>query len=211
MENVALRQKAYQTNIYQGLDASRAVDRGSSYSHYSGSCAHTYSTANAYWEVDLGRKYFIDHVTIFNRQDWISDRLRDVELYVGLTKSNYQRYGYHKGVVGLVYTFELAESVIGQWVRITRIPSVVDYLTLCEVQVFAFNAAKFFIIENSLMGTETFIQASIKTASTHHCAYICHKTDGCDDARYHEDTHMCDLLASSNTEEAVAGTMFILK
>ncbi|XP_053385770.1 fucolectin-like [Mercenaria mercenaria] len=124
MENVALQQKSYQTNIFEGFDASRAVDGGLSYSLYSGSCTHTHNTANAYWEVDL------------------ADRLRDVELYVGLTKSNYQRYGYHKGVVGSDYTFQLAESVIGQWVRITRILSVVDYLTLCEVQVFAFNAAK---------------------------------------------------------------------
>ena len=66
-------------------------------------------------------------------------RLRDVELYIGLKTKTFKQYGFHKGVVGATYTFELAKAVHGQFVRITRSPSIIDILTLCEVQVMGSN------------------------------------------------------------------------
>jgi hypothetical protein len=61
-----------------------------------------------------------------------------VELYIGLKTETYKQYGFHEGEVGLTYTFQLENVAIGRWVRITTIPSVIDYLTLCEVQVFGY-------------------------------------------------------------------------
>ncbi|KAH3780813.1 hypothetical protein DPMN_158635 [Dreissena polymorpha] len=61
------------------------------------------------------------------------DRLRDVELYVGLSEAGFQsREGFHPGEIGVSCTFELATPVYGQWVRITR-STPNDVLTLCEV------------------------------------------------------------------------------
>jgi hypothetical protein len=67
------------------------------------------------------------------------ERLRHVELYIGSKTQTYKKYGFHEGVMGLVYTFELEHTVFGRWVRITRSPSVTDKLTLCEVQVFGYD------------------------------------------------------------------------
>ncbi|KAH3879066.1 hypothetical protein DPMN_002967 [Dreissena polymorpha] len=62
-------------------------------------------------------------------------RLRDVELYVGLSEAGLQsREGFHPGEIGVSYTFELATPVYGEWVRITR-STPNDVLTLCEVEV----------------------------------------------------------------------------
>jgi hypothetical protein len=62
-----------------------------------------------------------------------------VELYIGLKTETYKIYGFHEGEVGLTYTFQLEKIVLGRWVRITTIPSVIDFLTLCEVQVFGYD------------------------------------------------------------------------
>lgn len=65
------------------------------------------------------------------------DRLRDVELYIGIDTDDYRLNGFHHGTIGAIYTFRLKNPVIGKWVRITRLPSVNEYLTLCEVQVYS--------------------------------------------------------------------------
>ncbi|XP_053383786.1 pentraxin fusion protein-like [Mercenaria mercenaria] len=136
---LALHKIAYQSSTK--VPADLAVDGGLSQHYFHGSCTHTSDyeiAAGTYWEVDLCGKAFIHHVTIYNREDCCGDRLRDVELYIGNERRSYRLVGFHKGVVGSVYTFELENDVFGQWVRITRIPSVIDILALCEVQVFGY-------------------------------------------------------------------------
>ncbi|XP_053379429.1 fucolectin-like [Mercenaria mercenaria] len=204
LENLALNKEAYETH---GATAGRAVDGGLSQYYPHGSCTHTSSDANIYWEVNLGSKIFIDHVTIYNRGDCCGERLRDVELYIGYGKNSYRLYGFHEDVVGSVYTFELKNVVFGQWVRITRLPSVIDYLTLCEVQVFGYNAAQYFRISANQVGAE--IQRSVPALSALQCAYICFKTNECRAANFDEDTYTCDLMSSASNEEETNGMMLI--
>ncbi|XP_053376415.1 pentraxin fusion protein-like [Mercenaria mercenaria] len=210
-ENLALGKKAYQSSdLHKGF-ADKAVDGGLSQTFSDGSCTHTNDDANSYWEVDLGKHFFIDHVTIYNRRD-VPDpnRLRHVELYIGCGTSNYKRYGYYGGVVGSRHTFNLTQPAVGQWVRITRIPSVADFLSLCEVQVFGWNAAdSYFRINEDKKGAGISIQASLRTTTIQHCGYTCYKTCGCEAANYDDGTHMCDLLTSNSAEEADGQSLLI--
>jgi thiol-activated cytolysin len=66
---MALGKPAYQSSTHFGSVADRAVDGNLSQSTTDNSCFHTQYDTNAYWEVDLGEKVFIDHVTIYTREN----------------------------------------------------------------------------------------------------------------------------------------------
>nr|KAG5695750.1 hypothetical protein BaRGS_004495 [Batillaria attramentaria] len=80
MDNVALNKKATMSSMYiKSGDASLAVN-GNTGTTFSGpgytsdttqwNCIHTDTDeSNPYWEVDLGRTFQIDHITIFRRSD----------------------------------------------------------------------------------------------------------------------------------------------
>jgi hypothetical protein len=70
-------------------------------------------------------------------------RLRDIELYIGPSRNEYTRYGFYEGVLpkGIIHTFNLTNTVFGQWVRITRSESVVEFFELCEVEVYGYPSA----------------------------------------------------------------------
>jgi hypothetical protein len=42
----------------------------------------TYRVSDAWWEVDLGEVYDIDHITLWNRTDCCTDRLREFYVFV---------------------------------------------------------------------------------------------------------------------------------
>ena len=68
---MALGKQAYQTypHCCDGGGAELAVDGGMSQYFIDGSCTLTESKADAFWEVNLGNLYIIDHVTVFARID----------------------------------------------------------------------------------------------------------------------------------------------
>ncbi|KAL4218926.1 hypothetical protein ACF0H5_021513 [Mactra antiquata] len=70
--------------------------------------------------------------------DGWSYRLKDVELYIGISRSSYILRKFQSGLIGSSYTFHLSPEVEGRWVKITRTIDVdYEHLQLCEVQVFA--------------------------------------------------------------------------
>ncbi|XP_060567409.1 fucolectin-6-like [Ruditapes philippinarum] len=189
--NLALNKNARQSDVQGGRYAALAVDGGLSQHMGDNSCTHTTARADAFWEVDLGRAYFIDHVIIYNRADCCSNRLREVELYIGLKTETYKQYGFHEGVVGPTYTFQLENVALGRWVRITTIPSVIDYLTLCEVQVFGYVNFQYFDIKSNWSGNGN--KTTVQTSTAIQCAYICYKTKECEEANFDNYKHLCDM------------------
>lgn len=66
-ENLALRKPATQSSIQYGGTPDRAVDGNTDGLWQNGSVIHTYSEANAWWEVDLGDVYNISSIQLWNR------------------------------------------------------------------------------------------------------------------------------------------------
>ncbi len=82
--NVARGRKASQKNTAHGGEATRAVDGNTSDSFGGGGQTHSQeSTANPWWEVDLGEETPIDSIIIFNRNDGgLGQRLNNFTLKV---------------------------------------------------------------------------------------------------------------------------------
>ena len=68
--NIALAGKASQSSTARGGDAQKGIDGNKVGSYGGGGQTHTVeNTANPWWEVDLGREYPIEAITIYNRTD----------------------------------------------------------------------------------------------------------------------------------------------
>ena len=79
--NVARAGKASQSSDYGGNNlASRAI-AGTPDGSF-GSCSCTKEEADAWWEVDLGTEFPIDHILIYNRNDCCPERLDNVSVTV---------------------------------------------------------------------------------------------------------------------------------
>jgi hypothetical protein len=83
--NLALNKTARQSDVQGGRFAALAVDGGLSQHMMAGSCTHTSARADAFWEVDLGKAYFINHVIIYNRGDCCSKSLFFSFIYIFAT------------------------------------------------------------------------------------------------------------------------------
>jgi hypothetical protein len=80
-ENVALKGTATQSSIYNGADADRAIDGVLDGVYSAGSVTHTKGDEiDPWWEIDLKAPLQIDQVTVWNRMDCCSDRLKDYAL-----------------------------------------------------------------------------------------------------------------------------------
>jgi len=85
LTNLALGKEARQTesgSVVSPHPARLAVDGNLDGAIGNGSVSMTYRVVEAYWEVDLGAVYDIDTVTLWNRTDCCSNRLRDFHVFV---------------------------------------------------------------------------------------------------------------------------------
>jgi len=85
LANLALGMDARQTesgSVVSPHPAGLAVDGNLDGAIGNGSVSMTYRVVEAYWEVDLGAVYDIDTVTLWNRTDCCSNRLRNFHLFV---------------------------------------------------------------------------------------------------------------------------------
>ncbi len=73
--NVARKGKATQLGISAGGSPERAIDGNTNGDWDKNSSTATSDSPNPWWEVDLGREYPIEQVTVFNRIDCCNDRL----------------------------------------------------------------------------------------------------------------------------------------
>lgn len=81
-ENLALNMTATQSSTNNSASASRAVDGNTDGTFYNNSVTHTGSDPNAWWQVDLGKTYFVSDIEVFNRTNMLSERLSDYWVFV---------------------------------------------------------------------------------------------------------------------------------
>ena len=87
-DNVALNKSASQSSTGNGGSANRAVDGNRGGVYNDNSVTHTISGSDPWWRVDLGAKYDLTHLRIYNRTDCCSARLDGAKVYVGNVDSN---------------------------------------------------------------------------------------------------------------------------
>lgn len=80
--NLAQGQPASQSSTYANAGASRAVDGNADGNYNNNSVIHTNYEVNPWWQVDLGSRIAIDTITLWNRTDCCSDRLRNFFIFV---------------------------------------------------------------------------------------------------------------------------------
>ncbi|KAL2079107.1 hypothetical protein ACEWY4_024851 [Coilia grayii] len=138
-ENVALRGKASQSDLYQNNFAYNAIDgnRDAIFGH--GSCTHTNNNLNSWWRVDLLQKYKVFSVIITNTKDNIPQRLDGAEIRIGNSLENNGINNPRCAVIssipaGFSQPFQ-CNGMEGRYV-IVVIPGRAEYLTLCEVEVY---------------------------------------------------------------------------
>ncbi|KAH3790822.1 hypothetical protein DPMN_169030 [Dreissena polymorpha] len=209
--NVALRKPAYQTDTDPVCSAYaiRAVDGDESQLFSQGSCTHPYRS-HSNWEVDFEGIYVIGNVKIYNRRsgDW-SHLLRDVEVYVGMTRNGTNRLiGFHPGEVDLTVSFDLQTIVYGRWVRITRRSLTQPYpLCLCEVKVEGsqkYDTFEQFVLKGNAIGDE----GNVRTINQ--CAFVCSRDVHCVAALYNETSLSCKTFDTLDVERVSDGTATIL-
>ncbi|MBG43242.1 MAG: hypothetical protein CL530_04670 [Aequorivita sp.] len=81
-ENLALGKKTRQSSTHEFGVSNRAND-GVTEGHWgNGSVSHTQGESRPFWEVDLGKKFLVDEVKLYNRTDSYSDRLNNFNIWV---------------------------------------------------------------------------------------------------------------------------------
>ena len=122
--NIALRRPAEQSSTYKGRIADRGVDNFfDSYLH----CTHTLKEGVNWWQVDLEREYYIDHIVVLGRTDGSQERIERATLEID-----------GRTVAGFSYTLLQSKwefPLHGYKGRVVRIAKKNEYLTLCDVQV----------------------------------------------------------------------------
>ncbi|XP_059361778.1 uncharacterized protein LOC132100117 [Carassius carassius] len=139
--NLALGGKAVQSTTNSGLGvAQNAIDGKRQSIHASGSCSVTNGDRDPWWRVDLLDVYRVTRVSITNRGDCCEKRIEGVQICIGNSLENNGNNNQLVATVGPIplgdtKTFEF-KSVSGRYVNLI-VPGRNEYLTLCEVEVYA--------------------------------------------------------------------------
>ncbi len=146
LENVAIGGTVNQSSTMPGSSDAvpeNAIDGDLSGTDASGSLASTDSDQEAWWEIDLGRQYFIDTIRIWNQTDCCPERLSDFYVLTSPSPFVSQDLGQTRAQPGVNSTFvagvaptqnNLAIGRTAQYVRVQL--SGQNNLQLAEVQVF---------------------------------------------------------------------------
>ncbi|KAK7138550.1 hypothetical protein R3I93_015859 [Phoxinus phoxinus] len=138
--NLALGATAVQSSTYSGAGAQHAVEGNRDSDARHGSCSHTNADRDPWWRVDLGKVYEVTRVSITNRGDYGPERINGAQIRVGNSLENNGNNNELAATVvsisaGVTKTFKF-NPIKGRYVNII-IPGRNEYLTLCEVEVFA--------------------------------------------------------------------------
>ncbi len=135
--NVALNKTATQSSTLFGLNASFTVDGDRN------NFNHTDEDANAWLEIDLGGRFNLTQVNIWNREDCCADRLSEYQLFISdqpFRSTDIVTTANQPGV-GVFFQNDIAErptsvgfSRIGRYVRVQLIS--VGILNIAEIEVF---------------------------------------------------------------------------
>ncbi|MFD4910731.1 discoidin domain-containing protein [Kitasatospora purpeofusca] len=142
--NAALGRPATQssTNWVGREEAGNAVDGNTNGVYAQATPSYTKNEAQAWWQVDLGAKQQIRSVELFNRTDWVMERLTDFDVIVSATDLTGRSWAdiqadpavtkvRIKGTAPTKLTVPVGAD--GRYVRVQLAGT--DYLTLPEVQV----------------------------------------------------------------------------
>uniref|UniRef100_A0A8B9JQL0 Si:ch73-359m17.2 n=1 Tax=Astyanax mexicanus TaxID=7994 RepID=A0A8B9JQL0_ASTMX len=116
-----------------------AVDGNTDTDSRRGSCSHTLTEANPWWRVELPGVCNVTSVTIVNREDCCSDRIKGAQIHIGNSLKNNGNDNKLVAVIGptlseitMTYKFKATR---GRFVNIF-LPGEDKILSLCEVKVF---------------------------------------------------------------------------
>ncbi|XP_067282034.1 fucolectin-like [Pseudorasbora parva] len=139
-KNLALGAPAFQSSTYDNLGAQNAVDGNRNSILEFESCSHTNEDKNSWWRVDLLDVYAVTRVSITNRGDCCAVRIYGAEIRIG---NSLEKNGNDNELAATVHSMANGETktfkfrpIKGRYVNIV-IPGRKEYLTLCEVEVFA--------------------------------------------------------------------------
>ncbi|KAM3915737.1 uncharacterized protein RB166_017978 [Leptodactylus fuscus] len=141
--NVAQRGTASQSSDYAPATPARLAIDGSFSNNYP-QCTHTDYDQDPWWTLDLRSKMRVFSVAITNRADCCEERMNGVEVRIGDAKGDGQSNPRCAIISSIAKGKTLAvncHGMEGQYVSII-IEGRKEYLTLCEVQVFALPAEK---------------------------------------------------------------------
>ncbi|KAI4878300.1 hypothetical protein NFI96_009789, partial [Prochilodus magdalenae] len=134
-ENVALGGRATQSSLYEHAYPSLAIDGNLDGAYDHGSCSHTLQDFGPWWRLDLLKRHKVFSITVVNRVDVTSERLKGAEIRIGDSLDNNGNSNPRCGVISLNkadYTFN-CNGMEGRYVNIV-IPGRSEFLTLCEVK-----------------------------------------------------------------------------
>jgi hypothetical protein len=137
VREVAKGKKTAQSSIMFSAVSSRAVDGRTDNNFNLGSCTHTGLNKNPWWRVDLGKTMNVQDVQVWNRGDCCGSRLSNFEVRVGDANSWTKNFKCgNRWTVPQGQSMKIAcTNMQGRFVYVVVRAS--QYLTLCEVKVFA--------------------------------------------------------------------------
>ncbi|XP_048059452.1 uncharacterized protein LOC125276077 [Megalobrama amblycephala] len=140
--NLAFGATAVQSTTYPLSGAQNAVDGNRNSIFNRQSCSATNADKDPWWRVDLLDVYKITRVSITNRGDCCPERINGAQIRIGSCLENNGNNNELAATVesippGETKSFEF-QPIAGRYVNIF-IPGRNEYLTLCEVEVFAEN------------------------------------------------------------------------
>uniref|UniRef100_A0A8C2EY96 Si:ch73-359m17.2 n=1 Tax=Cyprinus carpio TaxID=7962 RepID=A0A8C2EY96_CYPCA len=139
--NLALGGKAVQSTTYSSFGAAlNAIDGNRQSIHALGSCSVTNGDKDPWWRVDLLDVYRVTRVSITNRGDCCEKRIEGIQIRIGNSLENNGNNNQLAATVGPIplgdtKTFAF-KPVSGRYVNLI-VPGRNEYLTLCEVEVYA--------------------------------------------------------------------------
>ncbi|XP_007569948.1 fucolectin-1-like [Poecilia formosa] len=138
-ENIAIYGKATQSSLHSNGIAYNSIDGNRAGYWGKGSCSHTAQELNPWWRVDLGKTHKVFSVNVTsNVENYV--RLRGAEIRIGDSLDNNGNNNPRCAVIsniapGFTQNFQ-CNGMDGRYINIV-IPARVEYLVLCEVEVYA--------------------------------------------------------------------------
>ena len=130
--NLARGKPATQSSTSNSADAARAVDGNSDGNFFANTVTHTNSSAQPWWQVDLGAVQGLREVVIYNRTDAGPERLSNFEIKVSNDGATWTKVAELAGTAPQRSSYPLNAN--GRYVRVQLRGT--EVLSLAEIEVY---------------------------------------------------------------------------